>query len=201
MKALSAKISSWLWPFFVGCTLLPQTAFAEDLKRLPEDPFAAHYVHFELSRNFPVNKSQESFDPGPYHPAFTYLHNLNGTWVMGLGGQYKILNKKSHPNNESDQVALFTLTHEAMASWRLYHPAYLLVGPKLFYMFPSRLAKLPMQKDPNFETEIGAALSVMVAYTFIDKSLFTVRLDRWRGTKTTRFQGIEASFGFAYALK
>jgi hypothetical protein len=174
----------------------------EPLPRTPEDPFAASYVHFEVARNYPVSRSQEQLEAGGYHPAFTYLHSLGGTgrWLLGLGGHYKLLNKREHDAAESDQVALFTLTHETLFAIRLYHPTYLLTGPKLQYFFPSKLAKLPMQRDPEYETEVGVGLSVMIAQVLADRSFLTVRLDRWRGTRTTRLQGIEASVGFAYEL-
>jgi hypothetical protein len=173
----------------------------EELPRAAEDPYAPSYLHFEVTRNYPVAKSQEKFEAGVYHPAFNYLYNLDGRWLMGLGAQYKIFKKKEHGSGESDQLAILALTHEGLFSLRLYHPAYLLVGPKLQYLFPAKKAKFPVQKDPLYETEISGALTIMLSYVIADQSFLTVRIDRWRGTRTTRFQGIESSVGLAYALK
>ena len=114
--------------------------------------------------------------------------------------QFKILKKKHFEKGERDEVALWTISHESMYMLRLNHPIYLLTGLKLQYLLPAKAANFPLQKDADYETEIGIALSSALTYVLPSRHFLTLRIDRWRGTKTTRFMGIEGALGFSYAL-
>ena len=169
-------------------------------------PFRKSYWAIELSRNFPASYSQNLFSPGGYFPTIRYLHDLNANWMTGVGGGFKMLNRR--PGTAGAQLAekfgptlaILTLSHETLYVVRLYHPTYLLLGPRLLYMLPTTAARLPFQRDPYYASEIGGAFTVQLVHLVGERGMLTFRLDRWRGTKTTLLQGFEAAMGYAVNL-
>lgn len=161
------------------------------------NPFARTYLSLELARNYPLAFSQNRFEPGPLHPVFGYRYDLDEHWLMGIGAQFKIMTRRDR--TQSREIALWTIYHETLYAIRLEHPSYLLVGPKLIYLLPAKVAMLPLQRDDSYVIEIGAGLSVALARVVGDWML-TLRVDRWRGTTTTRLQGLEVALGASHAL-
>lgn len=184
---------------------LTQTAFAvtppkgesSNIRHISQ-PFSRTYLSLELGRNYPLSFSQNQFEAGPLHPILGYRFALDSSWIMGIGTQFKILSKKARV--DSREIALWTIYHEAMFTVRLDHPNYLLIGPKLLYLLPAKVATVPLQRDDNFAVEIGAGISVGLAH-LADPWLFTLRVDRWRGTTTTRLQGLEIALGVSFSLE
>lgn len=166
------------------------------------NPFQKDYLSLEVTRNYPVSFSQDQFEAGGFHPAIGYRHNLDAHWLMGLSAGFKLLHKKEDAkgNPASGDIALWTFSHDSYYALRLDHPNYLLVGPRLMYMLPVMAAKVPFQRDEDYRTEIGIALSMMLTHVLNDRVLLTVRFDRWRGTATMRFHGVESAFGISYSL-
>lgn len=167
------------------------------------DPFAKSYVSLEVARNYPTSFTQNSYKPGQYHPVIGYRHNLDGTWLMGVGGQFKIFKRKEVEDVElkSHDLALWTITHEALRVMRLDYPMYLLVGPKLHYLLPSRAARLPLVREEELQTEIGIAASATLVRVLESSALVTLRVDRWRGTRTMNLHGIEVAIGYSRPLR
>ena len=185
-------------------------AFAQsDLPARQEEemtPFRKSYWAIELTRNFPASYSQNLFSPGGYFPTIRYLHNLDANWMMGVGGGFKMLNRR--PETAGAQLtakfgptlAILTLSHETLYVVRLYHPTYLLLGPRLLYMLPTTAARLPFQRDPYYASEIGGAFTAQLVRLVGERGMLTFRVGRWRGTKTTRLQGFEAAIGYAMSM-
>jgi hypothetical protein len=166
------------------------------------NPFEKTYLTLELARNFPVSFTQNRFDPGRYSPVLGYRHDLDEHWLMGIGGQFKVLKRRdSEVETPTDRIALLTVYHETLYAIRLDHPTYLLLGPKLMYLLPANAGKLPVQRADEYQTEIGAALSMTFAHVVDDKYMVTLRVDRWRGTKTMKFHGVEVAGGISWALR
>jgi hypothetical protein len=180
----------------------------EDAPRLPPEPtpFKRAYVALEITRNDPVSFSEQHFSPGTIEPAFSYLHDLHlgdDTWLMGLGGQFKVFRRDTEDGQTptSPFLAILTVYHEILYAARLNHPTYLLFGPKILYMLPADTGRLPLQRDTDYDLEIGGAATVELVRVLGDgRHLATLRLDRWRGTKTQRLMGIEIAAGFAWEL-
>jgi hypothetical protein len=168
-------------------------------------PFAHNYLGLEVTRNFPVAGTRDHFAPGEPHPALVYRHDLIGThgqWLMGLGAQFKIMEPRPEEKElrGANHAALWTLTHETYYVVRLDHPTYLLAGPKILYLLPARTGVLPLARESAYETEVGGAFSMALARAPTKKWLMTLRADLWRGTRTTRFMGLEIAFGASRAL-
>lgn len=167
------------------------------------NPFFKSYLSLEIARNYPVSFAQNRYDPGEYHPVLAYRHNLDSDWFMGVGGQFKILRRIDLPDEvePSRDLALLTLTHEALYVLRLDHPTYLLVGTKLHYFLPALTATLPLTRDDEMTTEIGAGLSTTLARILSGGGLVTLRADRWRGTRSLKLHGVEVALGYSHPLR
>jgi len=165
------------------------------------NPFHKTYLSLELARNYPLAQSLAHFEPGELHPMLTYRHNLDSHWMMGIGGQFKLLNRRSDDDTPppSQTLALLTVSHETLYILRLSHPMYAFFGPKIMYMLPALTAKLPLERDTSTDMEIGGALSFQLARMLNDRWILTLRVDLWRGTKTMRLHGLEAAFGVMHA--
>jgi hypothetical protein len=188
---------------------LPLTASSENLTskdhlidEIP-NPYAKDYLSLGIVRNYPASFSQNTLKSGYYHPYFAYQHNLNRSWLVGVGFQFKVLRKQDHILSETatnNLLAFWSLTHETYYSLRLHHPHYLLLGPKLLYLLPAQRAKFPILRDGEFATEFGIAFSLKLVHILFDKSTIAFRIDRWRGTKSQKFHGLEVGFDYGYAL-
>jgi hypothetical protein len=160
------------------------------------------YLLLETARNFPVSFSQNRFEPGEPHPIIGYRHRFEQNWLMGIGGQFRIFQRKDIEENESNTgaLALWTIYHEANYILRLDHPTYLLVGPRFTYFLPCEAAVIPLVRDPNLQSEIGVGLSVSFLRIISENYAVTARAERWRGTRTMILHGLEVSFGINYSL-
>jgi hypothetical protein len=176
-----------------------ERARADDESRV--NPFEKTYLTLELARNFPVSFTQNRFDPGRYSPVLGYRHDLDESWLMGIGGQFKVLKRRDHADTPTDRVALLTVYHETLYAIRLDHPTYLLIGPKLMYLLPANAGRFPVQRADEFQSEIGGALSMTLAHVVDGRYMVTARVDRWRGTRTMRFHGVEVAAGISWALR
>lgn len=167
-------------------------------------PFRPTYVRIEWGKNFPMAYTQQRLSPGTYEPILTYVHDLDAHWLMGFGGQFKVLRRDA--SNRADTpptryLALLTLVHETLFAYRLTHPFYLLAGAKILYILPSGNARLPLTRDNEFQVEIGGALTVQVAAQVFQDKFLSLRLDRWRGTRTQELQGSEVALGLSWPVE
>jgi hypothetical protein len=170
------------------------------------NPLKQEYFFTEIARNFPQSFSLSVFKAGGYHPILGYRYNLLGNWMMGLGIQFKNFERKKRELIQSEEgtkglsrnLAIWTIYHEGLYLIRLDHPTYLLLGPKILYLLPSKAASLPLVKDDSYSVEIGGAFSGSLLRVLENKSFISLRIDRWRGTKSNRLHGLEISAGFGY---
>lgn len=167
------------------------------------DPLAYDYIFLEIGRNYPQAFSTTSLRTGGYHPILGYRFNLGGEWLMGVGGQFKTFRRYENPGTvlENKNFALWTLYHEGLYVLRLDHPTYMLLGPKFLYLLPAKAAVLPLEKDDSYAVEIGGAFSVSLIRILSNRSFLSLRVDRWRGTKTMKLQGLEFSLGYGWPLE
>ena len=149
------------------------------------------YFTFELTKNSPTIHTKAMLKGRHATYYFGYRNLVSDTWMMGLGFNYKSFSRIK----TNEELSFLTLQHESFRIIRLYHPLYLLIGPRILYLMPTRQSTLPVNRDPDFETEIGAGMTVMLQGKIDQKHLFTVRVDRWRGTKTNKFHGYEVAMG------
>ena len=195
-SAFLAAVSAGGWASFAN---------AQDAAPKSRDvvPFAKSYVAVGFARNYPVSFAQNRFAPGAPHPTVHYWHNLNVDWMMGLSAQFKIFGRESEEaeRTQSGPLPIWSVSHDTMRIIRLDHPTYLLVGPKILYLLPARKAQLPVGRDSDYETEIGAAVSLAVVRIVDPTWTIGVHVDRWRGTRSMRFHGVEVGMEVGYALK
>jgi len=182
--------------------LYPAFAFAidETLTTVDRDlnPFASSYIHMEYSQNFPVAYSEVFFEPGPRSPLIGYRFVRDSEWFMGVGVQFRMY--KSRQDRENTTFPIFTFSQEAIRLFRVHHPVYMGAGYKLLYLGPAEKATFPIARDDEFESEIGVSINGNLIVVLKNKSFFSLFVDRWRGTKTQRLQGINTGIGFSYPL-
>jgi hypothetical protein len=181
--------------------------FAPDLIAKPSDsegyqpPHAINQLLIESQKNYPMTFSQNKFEGAHPYPAISYRHYINGDWIMGVGATFKLFRQKIVEDNEDINFSIWSFHHEAAKIIRIYHPTYLMLGTKIIYMIPAKKHSLPLQKQDQYETEIGFALTATMVQILNDSFSATFRIDRYRGTKTQLFQGLEIAFGISYAFK
>lgn len=173
--------------------------FTDRTDFLPPQPpmaFAKHYISFEGGKNFPVGRSAEAVKPGFYHPKIGYRYVMDDTWLTGVSAQFKVLRGTEH----ATAVSLFTIEEQTQRLIRLYHPYYFAVGGKFMYLLPANKPRFPIQKHSQFGIEVGAGLSLAVLRQVGNFGYFGMYIDRWRGTKTTKLEGIETGLFLAAAI-
>lgn len=160
------------------------------------NPFTDNYITYEFARDTPVGDTKNVFRSLRPNHILGYRHNLGTDWLTGISVGFK-----SFANRQTDEeLSFFSISHESLYIFRLYHPVYLLAGPKFSYMLPSRNAKIPFTKNPDYELEIGAAATAQIAWRIFPAFVVHARVDRWRGTKTNFLHGTETAIGFAVSL-
>ena len=161
--------------------------------------FGKNHIALELTQSFPTSFSQNDFEPDHAHPAFAYRHFMDQNWFMGVAFGYRIWKRRTTEAGQNKQVAIWSITHETFRLMRLYHPTYLAGGLRLHYLNPTQSATLPLVRDEQLETEMGAALSIMLMHQ-TGSGTASFRIDRWRGLDTMILHGIEVGLGYHYAL-
>lgn len=161
-----------------------------------ENAFPSRYIVLGMTNNYPVSFSQNNFISGGSHPLIGYRYNLEGEWLLGVSTQFKMFKIKE----TNRALAFFTINHESLYIVRLYHPNYIMIGPKFQYLLPLQAARFPFQKDDKHEYELGAAASLLVGRIFSDHWFVNVRIDRWRGTGSMKFHGVEVALELNYSL-
>lgn len=154
--------------------------------------FSDSYLSLFSTKNSIVIPGDEDISTNKAHWQLGYRYFYRADWLLGVGGGYKIFKHK--PLNE--KFAMFTLYQEANRLIRLFHPHYLFLGFRLLYMLPVQKAMFPMKKFEPYQQEAG--IGINCAYTVIisDTSFLDFRLERWRGTNTMKFHGLEMSVGY-----
>ncbi len=160
------------------------------------ESFSRSYLSLEISRNDPIGPSTEHFSPGHEYLALSYMHIVNQTFLMGFGTTFRSWFRE----DTSQELALLSIIHTSSYIFRLYEPTYLLPGVKLSYLLPATGAKFPPEPDNDFAPEIGVGLSLTLLHHISKNAFLSFRIERWRGTTTSRFHGIELAFGLGRSL-
>lgn len=159
-------------------------------------PFHSAYLSLVAARNAPASFSEERFDQGLTTPALFYRHFLDDRWMMTVGGGFKSLYYESRQS----MLPILSITHEAGWVVRLYHPTYLVVGPKMLYMVPASKVGLPLQRDEELAAEFGVGVGLTLLHAVSRSWIVHAGIDRWRGTVTNIFHGIEVTAGAGIAI-
>ena len=158
---------------------------------------------YEWTKNSPIFHSQDRLEGKYTTYAFGFRHHLNPHWSVGVSVNFRSFWKKSQDVTSeipAQELSFLSFNHETHYIIRLYHPSYLLVGPKFHYMIPSQKSRFPVLKDPEFQTEISTSISLVYLHVLDGRYTFTARIDRWRGTKTNKFHAVESAVGLQYHL-
>ena len=110
------------------------------------DYFAKNAISLGLARNFPLQKADEQFLPGPMHLHVAYRY-FNKSWLLGIFAQFKMFDLKE--NNK--KFSIFSFGQEILYGFRLNHPIYFYFGGKLMYLAPTESARIPMKRKLEYE--------------------------------------------------
>lgn len=173
-----------------------------------EEPraFAMSYAGLEFTRNYPIAFSEDEFSPGKTHLALSFRYFPDQDWMMGLAGGFRMLRAHSDVSSDltgdtadtqsdSKELPVFTIAHESARIIRIYHPVYLTLGARILYLAPTRQAMIPTGKSEKYQTEFGAGLVGTVIWQTGTDRFWTLRAERWRGTGSQRYHGVEIAFG------
>ncbi len=148
------------------------------------------YFFLGTARSIPALGTKNKFKKGPAHPSFGFLHAISDHWGIGLTAGFKILRDKE--TNAELPIAGFN--QETHYFTRIYHPLYFMTSGKFSYLLPAESAVVPFRRERNYDTEVGVGMSVGVAF-FPSPALGLYSYwERWRGTKTMKFHGLESGF-------
>ena len=164
------------------------------------DSFAKTYAGLEIGRNFPTSSSEENFSPGKAHPVLAYRYVLDDKWLMGISGGFRMLQFTGDADQREKELPILSIVHESARILRLYHPTYLSTGFRFMYMMPATHAMVPTGKSKDFSTEFGASITATLIHLVDQKKMITFRLERWRGTGTSQYHGIEIALGGALSF-
>ena len=195
-------IGIFLTAFFGLIPVVTATAGETDqLESL--NPFAKSYIKLELVRNYPEATTKQTMAPSVLQPNLSYLHIVSSDWIMVLGGGLKTLERMDTPEMRapSRTLAIYSLNHETLRVVRLTYPYYLLLGVKASYLLPSRTGKPPPLRAPIYPTEIGLALSAQAVHLLSQRTMLSLRVDRWRGVNSSKLAGMELAIGIARSLE
>ena len=161
------------------------------------NPFSPNYLYFGAVKNTPLVQTAQTRQGGYLTYLFGYRHNLEGDWIMGLNISFKSFKRCA----DGEEISYFTFTHEVLHIIRLYHPFYLLAGLKFLYLYPTLTDSFPLSRNADLDSEVGAAAALALARHIDPKTLVTIEVNRWRGTKTNHLHGTEVAFGINRSLK
>jgi len=162
--------------------------------------FARSYAGLEVTRNFPTATTEEILSPGKAHAVLSYRFVLDDAWIMGVFGGFRMLRTRELNVGAGGELPILSLVHESAKILRLYHPTYLAVGFRLLYLMPATYAMVPTGRSKEFPTEFGASMTATLIHLMDPKRMLTLRVERWRGTGSTKYNGIEVAAGGAISF-
>ena len=155
-----------------------------------------NYLSLEWVRNHAFSDMQTEFSSGDVTMQFGFHHALKGHWMVGLTTGFKTLK-----NRESgDLLSILSFAQESLYIVRLYHPNYLLIGPKVMYLQPTKNRKIPPNRSVEFKREIGLGISAALQHIVSRRIIIGFRYDRWRGVDTDKLQAYETGVSVVYSL-
>jgi hypothetical protein len=190
-----------VWSFLIICVLgfLGARAARADSRNdditIPES-YPKDYIFTLFSHNEPVSRGLDKLHSHLNSLGISYQHRLGRPWVVSVGfRQQSFIN--AIQNRPVSIVTVFNSTQRVV---RLYHPLYLLAGTEVLYLMPLQKANPPVTKDADFNTEIGAGLVASLWYLMSQNSIFSLELQRWRGTKTNQLHGVSMTVGLGWGF-
>ena len=177
-----------------------RTSNFENLVETKHDlnPFRKNYLEINYGKNFPISYGQTFFRPGLPHFSLGLQYVLDSKWILGIGLEFKRFELTEDYQVTENDMALLTLGLETLRMIPVHHPLYLVLGYKLLTINPAKKAAIPIQKEDQFEVEVGISIGAGLAVLLKDQSFLMLKIDRWRGTKTQRLQGIDINFSYSY---
>ena len=146
-----------------------------------------HYFQFELVRQNIMQKAATFLKPGRPSILYGYHYNLHNEWLMGLSFTYRSFERIDNDK----EFALAAFSHESLKIIRIYKSIFGLFGPKFSYLIPSQEMKFPVQRDDEYKLEIGVGAVFSLIFVVNNNWYLAARLERWRGTATNTFHGLE----------
>jgi hypothetical protein len=180
------------WLVFFGTSFAQETSKTSEI--IPEH-YPKNYFLFQANQTQPLGKSKSRFDLGTQGFGLNYSFYLAKRLIVGIHFKNRVLDKR-----DGQSLTLMTFGNHSQGVFRLYHPLYFLVGTEWNYTIPTLSTQLPVLKDPEYSTEIGVGLGGALWYFFTPKVLSELKITRWKGTKTSRLEGLEASLGIGLSL-
>ena len=147
-----------------------------------------------LARNYPQSLSRGELESGYYHPSFHFYHQMQDNWVMELAIQFRILYRSS----DKDDLALWSLSHFTSKRFRLSYPLFFEAGVAVSYLLPAEKAMIPLRRHGDFEAEVGTGLQIGLLYKASRNTFNAIRIERWRGTATQTFHGLQTSLVWGF---
>jgi hypothetical protein len=158
--------------------------------------YQKNQVAVEGGQAFPIAHTAQHYEKGAMSWTVGYRHMLDEEWMMEID----VLSKSLINKADRSPLTFFGASHTAYRLFRLYYNTYVLVGPRFSYLYPMKAFGFPPKRELNVEPEIGAALSLALHFFVTEDWLVSLRFDRWRGTSSNRFHGIETSYGLGYQI-
>ena len=170
------------------------TAFAQDIESQETIPkaYPKDYVFLTVPYERPLGETRSRYRSESVGLGIRYAHRLDSEWIVGL----KFERKPVIGQSDGRSLGLLVFSNQTQGVFRLYHPLYLLLGTELSMVMPSQKATPPFAKDPEFETEVALGLNASLWWLVSHKGIVELHLSRWKGTKTNKLQGLEASIGY-----
>ena len=149
-----------------------------------------------VEKNHPAASSCNDFASSKMGFLLGYYHPIIEDWSASVAVQFKNFREKQL----EEDFSFLTASQGIYYNLRLAYPTYLQVGGKLLYLLPVTKASLPVERKREYANEIGASIVVGLRHPFSDRMSVGVYLERWRGTKTMMFHGIETLLVFGYGI-
>ena len=139
------------------------------------------------SKNFPVDNTQATFSSEKPSLFLGYYHGIDSEWSAILS-----LHFRNFYNKTAEQsFSLFSADQAILYKLHLHEAVTMHIGAKLLYLLPVYGPILPLRRNKKYASEIGAAALVGFRYAYSEHMSFFYYLERWRGTKSMLFNGLE----------
>jgi hypothetical protein len=138
-------------------------------------------------RTLPVSAATGDFSSAKPSFYVGYEHEMSETWAAICSLHFR----NFYDNTEGQDLSLLTAEEGIFYLFRLTPSAYLYTGGRFSYFLPVLHPGFPIQKSTSYTSDIGISASIGIQISLTDRISFSYFLDRWRGTKTRTFQGIE----------
>ena len=147
-----------------------------------------------ISKNFPVDTTQASFSSEKPSLYLGYHHGIDPFWAAILSIQFRNFynEKKQH------SFSLLSADQAILYKFSLHNSVTLHVGAKLMYLVPVFGPVIPLEREHDFPNEIGAAALIGIRYACAQHWSLYYYVERWRGTQSTRFNGVDTLFAIGF---